>query len=89
MTKKIPYRQCIGCGAHKEKSQLIRIVFSSDSVQIDWEQKKNGRGLYLCKDNVCIQNAKKKKKLERMSQKNQKIEWIYTQLEREIYQIEK
>ena len=43
--KKIPQRQCIGCGQMKDKKELIRILKTQDgSIVIDAMGKKNGRG---------------------------------------------
>ena len=43
--KKIPQRQCIGCGQMKDKKDLIRILKTQDeSIVIDATGRKNGRG---------------------------------------------
>ena len=42
--KKIPQRQCIGCGQMKDKKDLIRILKTQDeSIVIDATGRKNGR----------------------------------------------
>ena len=64
--KKIPQRQCIGCGQMKDKKELIRILKTQDgSIVIDATGKKNGRGAYICPDEECLQKAFKTKGLER------------------------
>ena len=46
--KKIPQRQCIGCGQMKDKKDLIRILKTQDeSIVIDATGRKNGRGAYI------------------------------------------
>ena len=64
-TKKVPLRKCVSCNERKEKKELIRIVLSDGNPVIDKTSKLNGRGAYLCKDEKCIQNAKKRKSLDR------------------------
>jgi predicted RNA-binding protein YlxR (DUF448 family) len=65
--KKVPMRQCVGCGASKPKKQLVRIVRNSaGEVSLDPVGKKPGRGAYLCPDPVCLAKAQKKKALARV-----------------------
>jgi predicted RNA-binding protein YlxR (DUF448 family) len=68
-TKKIPQRTCIGCGAVKDKKDLIRVVRCPDgSIQLDRTGKKSGRGAYVCDDAQCIAKAFANKSLERALQ---------------------
>ncbi len=61
-----PKRMCVVCREMKEKDELIRVVKTPDGeVKIDETGKLNGRGAYLCKSNVCIENAKKRKAIDR------------------------
>ena len=47
--KKVPQRQCIGCGEMKNKRELIRVLKGTDDViSIDATGRKNGRGAYIC-----------------------------------------
>ena len=47
--KKIPQRQCIGCGEMKNKRDLIRVLKDTErAIFIDVTGRKNGRGAYLC-----------------------------------------
>lgn len=64
-TKKVPLRRCVGCMESKPKKDLIRIVCADDKPILDPTGKANGRGIYLCKDDKCLQLAKKKKSLQR------------------------
>ena len=62
--RKIPQRKCIVCGENKDKNDLIRIVKNKEEgIILDPTGKKNGRGAYICKEEKCINEAKKKRKL--------------------------
>ena len=63
--KKIPLRQCVGCGEMKPKKELIRVIKTEDEILIDATGKKNGRGAYICGDPECLKRARKSKGLER------------------------
>ena len=85
--KKIPQRQCIGCGQMKDKEELIRILKTQDgSIVIDATGKKNGRGAYICPDEECLQKAFKTKGLER-SFKMAIDQSIYDELKKELNNI--
>lgn len=85
--KKIPQRQCIGCGQMKDKKELIRILKTQDgSIVIDATGKKNGRGAYICPDEECLQKAFKTKGLER-SFKMAIDKSIYDELKKELNNI--
>lgn len=64
--KKIPMRQCIGCGEMKPKKEMIRVIKTAeDEILLDTTGRKNGRGAYLCPDGECLKKAIKGKGLER------------------------
>ena len=66
MAKKIPMRQCVGCGEMKNKKDLMRVLKTAeDSIVLDMTGRKNGRGAYLCMDKECLAKARKNKGLER------------------------
>jgi len=66
MEKKIPMRQCIGCGEMKDKRTLMRVLKTPEGeIVLDTTGKRNGRGAYLCKDIECLEKARKTKGLER------------------------
>ena len=66
MNKKLPLRQCIGCGERKEKKELVRIVFEPEQgLLIDPSGKGGGRGAYLCPRPECAEAAGKKKSFSR------------------------
>ena len=65
-TRKLPLRQCVGCGERKEKKELIRIIkVPEGDILIDTSGKKNGRGAYICNSVSCLAAAKKKHALDR------------------------
>lgn len=64
--KKIPQRQCVGCGEMKPKQELVRIVKSPEGViSLDRSGKANGRGAYICRDPECYKKAVKARRLEK------------------------
>ncbi|MCI8484768.1 MAG: YlxR family protein [Lachnospiraceae bacterium] len=66
MSKKIPMRQCVGCGEMKSKKELLRIIRTAeDEIMLDVTGKKNGRGAYICPNGECLKKAVKTKGLER------------------------
>jgi predicted RNA-binding protein YlxR (DUF448 family) len=61
-----PQRSCIGCRTVRDKRDLVRLVFSPDErLALDPSGKAPGRGAYLCKSDVCLAQAVKRKALER------------------------
>ena len=64
--KKVPQRLCVGCQEMKIKKELTRIVRSPEGeITIDFSGKKPGRGAYVCKSKICLEQAVKAKRLER------------------------
>lgn len=84
MAKKIPMRQCVGCGEMKSKKEMMRVLKTpEEKIVLDVTGKKNGRGAYLCKSGECLTKARKNKGLERsfkMSIPNE----VYDNLEKEF-----
>lgn len=86
-TKKIPLRQCIGCGEVKNKKELIRVLKTTDDqIVIDATGRKNGRGAYICPSMDCYKKAVKSKGLER-SLKMAIPKEVYESLEKEMEQL--
>ncbi|MFW5992189.1 MAG: RNase P modulator RnpM [Halanaerobiaceae bacterium] len=85
MAKKIPIRKCVGCGKRKAKKDLIRIVYNKnkDSISIDRNGKKQGRGAYICPDKSCLNRARKENRIKR-SLKISIPEEVYNSLMEEI-----
>lgn len=87
-TRKVPMRQCTGCGEMKSKKELIRIIKTpEDEIVIDTTGKKNGRGAYICNSLECFRFAVKRKALER-SLKVTIPQEIYEALEKELAKFE-
>ena len=86
-TKKVPLRQCIGCGEMKNKKEMIRILKTeTGEIVLDATGRKNGRGAYLCPNMDCFQKAVKGKGIER-SFKMPVPKEVYEALEKEMEQI--
>ncbi len=81
--KKIPMRQCVGCGEMKEKKELIRVIKTEEEVLLDTTGRKNGRGAYICANPECLKKARKSKGLER-SLKASIPDEVYKNLEKEM-----
>ncbi len=88
MSKKIPMRQCIGCGEMKNKREMMRVLKTAeDEIILDVTGKKNGRGAYLCQSKECMEKARKTKGLERSFKMNIP-EQVYECLQKEFDGIE-
>lgn len=84
MAKKIPLRQCVGCGEMKSKKEMIRVLKTEEEgIILDITGKKNGRGAYVCKSSECLKKAKKTKGLDR-SFKMAVSDEVYDSLTKEI-----
>ncbi len=84
MAKKIPMRQCVGCGEMKNKKDMMRVLKTADDqILLDQTGRKNGRGAYLCRDAECLRRACRNKGLER-SFKMRIPREIYESLEKEF-----
>lgn len=76
--KKIPQRTCMGCNEKKDKTDLIRVVKSSNGeINIDKLGKMLGRGAYICDNIQCLEKAVKTKRIERV---------LETKIENTIYE---
>lgn len=83
MAKKIPLRQCVGCGQMKAKKEMMRVIKTAEGdIVLDVTGKKNGRGAYLCQEEECLRMAMKNKGLER-SFKMSIDKSIYEKLQKE------
>ena len=88
MAKKIPLRQCAGCGEMKGKKEMIRVIKTPEGeICLDATGKKNGRGAYVCKSAECLKKARKNKGLERSFKMSIGSE-VYDALEREYEELE-
>jgi hypothetical protein len=66
MPKKIPQRLCVACRTMAAKRELIRLVISPDgSISLDPTGKRPGRGAYVCRRRVCLEQAIRGHKLDK------------------------
>ena len=83
-TKKVPLRQCVGCGEMKNKREMIRILKTeSEGIVLDATGRKNGRGAYVCPDGECLKKAIKSRGLDRSFKMTVPRE-VYETLEKEM-----
>ena len=86
--KKVPQRQCIGCGEMKSKKEMIRVIKTPEGeIMMDATGRKNGRGAYICPSSECLKKAIKSKGLERSFKMNIPKE-VYEQLTKEMESID-
>jgi uncharacterized protein len=63
MTGNKPQRSCLGCGATRDKGDLLRFVLSPDGcLTPDLKGKLPGRGAYICPQRSCLGLTIKKKR---------------------------
>ena len=87
--KKIPLRQCIGCGEMKNKREMIRILKTAEGeIVLEATGRKNGRGAYLCPSMDCFLKAKKSRGLDRSFKMAVPAE-VYERLEKEMGELGK
>ena len=66
MIKKVPMRQCVGCGKMNNKKEMMRVLKTTQhQIALDVTGKMNGRGAYLCKELECLKKARKNRGIER------------------------
>ena len=64
--KQTQMRRCVNCRESKRKSELLRIVRTPEgNFAIDFTGKANGRGAYICKNENCAAETKKRRKLDK------------------------
>lgn len=86
--KKVPLRQCTGCGVLKSKKEMLRVIRTQEEdIILDETGKKNGRGAYICRSLECLNKAIKNKGLEK-SLKISIPKEVYEQLEKELIKLE-
>jgi len=60
----VPQRLCIACREPAGKRELIRLVRTSEGVEIDLIGKKAGRGAYIHPDPTCWQVVLQSRRIE-------------------------
>ncbi len=61
-------RKCVGCGAIKDRKNMIKITAQNPhkNIVVNGDSKIFGRSAYLCYNNTCIENAFKKDRLKKV-----------------------
>ena len=86
---KTPLRQCTGCREMKRKKEMIRVLKTPENeIVLDATGRKNGRGVYVCLSQECLEKAVKSRGLER-SLKMAVPAAVYEDLKKELANIEK
>ena len=84
MGKRVPMRQCVGCGLMKSKKEMMRVLKTTDNhIVLDVTGKMNGRGAYLCRDAECVKKAGKNRGIERSLKMARPAE-MYENIEKEF-----
>lgn len=64
-------RMCIACREMQDKRTLLRVVKDKENnISIDDTGKKNGRGAYICKNEVCLKKCIKQKSFNKAFKTN-------------------
>ena len=69
-------RKCVGCGELKPRENMIKITkeHKTGELVLNPNSKIFGRSAYLCYDQNCIEQAMKKKKINRILKTNLNID---------------
>ena len=69
-------RKCVGCGELKPREDMIKITkeHSTQGVVVNPDSKTFGRSVYLCYNQNCIEQALKKKKINKVLKTNADID---------------
>ena len=61
-----PTRTCIGCKTTQPKRELVRYVLvEGNRVVADTQQRRDGRGAYLCESDQCFALARRRRAFSR------------------------
>ncbi|ADO77111.1 RNase P modulator RnpM [Halanaerobium praevalens] len=83
MQSRSPIRKCVGCGARRDKIELLRVVNNKGDILVDPGGRTPGRGAYLCPNLDCLDQAIEKGALKKALRKEISDE-IYTKISEEI-----
>ena len=87
--RKVPMRQCAGCGQSLPKGELLRVVRSPEGeISLDRTGRAPGRGAYLCPSAECLKKARKSKRIDR-SLETRIPDEIYDRIQKELEADEK
>lgn len=65
-----PVRTCIVCREKFNKDKLYRFVKLEEQIVLDKTKKSQARGVYVCKNEECINKIEKKKAFNRAFRSN-------------------
>lgn len=60
-----PMRRCIGCRSSHPKGEMFRFTCQGMEIYEDMTGNDEGRGVYICKSNSCIESARKNRAFNR------------------------
>lgn len=83
MQKRSPIRKCVGCGARRDKIELLRVVNNKGEILVDPGGRIPGRGAYLCPNMECFDKAVENNSLEK-ALKFEITDEIYEKISEEI-----
>ena len=83
MQSRSPISKCVGCGARRDKIELLRVVNNKGDILIDPGERITGRGAYLCPNMDCLDKAVEKDSLKK-ALKIEISDEIYEQISEEI-----
>lgn len=72
-------RKCVACRQTRQQNEMLRIARINNEYIIDFDQKLDGRGAYVCKDQKCIDLTIKKRLLNKSFKTNLDVQ-IYEKL---------
>ena len=76
-----PMRRCISCRESKPQEELLRFTLKGDIISADTDTKNEGRGIYLCNNKECVDNALKRKAFNRACRANVDAKSVETAIE--------
>lgn len=82
----MPLRMCVACREMKEKTELMRAVrIKGDMPRLDRSFKAQGRGAYICRNDSCVNLAKKKRAFEKVF--SCKTDYLYDDISAELSEL--
>ena len=83
MQNRSPIRKCVGCGARRDKIELLRVVNNKGDILVDPGERTPGRSAYLCPNLDCLDQAVENNSLKKALKIDISDE-IYEQISEEI-----
>ncbi|NLI17225.1 MAG: YlxR family protein [Actinomycetales bacterium] len=75
-----PVRTCVGCRERDSRSNLVRLVARGDRVVVDRDGAMAGRGAWLHPSSQCLENARRRRSLDRALRGRFRVDDIADQL---------